>query len=169
MTTSRTHYRKAFKSPYLSSADVVEPVVLTVARVALEPDKTGKSKEYFNTAYFVEEEIRPGEPLKPMILNATNSRTMANRTGHPFIEEWVNVRVTIFVDRNVRLGGNTVEGLRISQVAPTKNVLTPEHEKGWENAKKAFLRDGNLDKVLARVDISPQHQAQLKEEAHAVA
>lgn len=28
MTTEKTHYRKAFDSPYLSSADIVEPTVL---------------------------------------------------------------------------------------------------------------------------------------------
>ena len=27
-----THYRKVFDSPYLSSMDVVDPIVLTIAR-----------------------------------------------------------------------------------------------------------------------------------------
>jgi hypothetical protein len=29
--TTKTHFRKAFDSPYLSSADIVEPTTLTVA------------------------------------------------------------------------------------------------------------------------------------------
>ena len=74
MTDSKTHYRKAFDSPYLSSADIVEPTVLTIARATLENDKTKKSKDVFNTAYFEERELRPGEKPKPMILNATNSK-----------------------------------------------------------------------------------------------
>jgi hypothetical protein len=41
----KTHYRKAFNSPYLSSADIVEPTVLTVAYVALEIDQTKKTKD----------------------------------------------------------------------------------------------------------------------------
>ena len=36
----KTHYRKAFNSPYLSSADIVEPTDLTISHVRLEPDKT---------------------------------------------------------------------------------------------------------------------------------
>lgn len=52
MTDSKTHYRKAFDSPYLSSADIVEPTVLTIARATLESDKTKKTKDVFNTAYF---------------------------------------------------------------------------------------------------------------------
>jgi hypothetical protein len=87
----KTHYRKAFDSPYLSSADIVEPTVLTVNCVRLEADKTKKTKDQFNTAYFVEKEIRPGEKLKPMILNATNSKTMKGLTGSAFIDDWNDV------------------------------------------------------------------------------
>jgi hypothetical protein len=156
----KTHYRKAFDSPYLSSADIVEPTVLTVARVALELDQTKKTKDLFNTAHFVEKEIRPGEKLKPMILNASNSKTMRQLSGSAFLEDWQNVRITVYVDSNVRFGKETVEGLRISPYAPEKKALTPD-SKGWENAKLAYQRDGNLDKVLERVSISEEHQAQL--------
>ncbi len=47
----QTHYRKAFKSPYLSSADIVEPTVLTIKYVKLEQDKTKKTKDDFNQKY----------------------------------------------------------------------------------------------------------------------
>lgn len=61
MSESKTHYRKAFDSPYLSSADIVEPICLTVQCVTLEIDRTKKTKDMFNTAHFVEKEIRfPG-------------------------------------------------------------------------------------------------------------
>lgn len=46
MSESKTHYRKAFDSPYLSSADIVEPTVLTIARATLESDKTKKPKTF---------------------------------------------------------------------------------------------------------------------------
>ncbi len=108
----RTHYRKAFKSPYLSSADVVEPITVTVSRVVLKGDETKKSKDSFNTAYFEEKEIRPGEPLKPMILNVHNSEIMRDMCGSPFIDDWAG-SVTVYVDKNVRFGRETVEGLRL--------------------------------------------------------
>lgn len=164
--TDKTHYRKAFDSPYLSSADIVEPTVLTVSHVRLEPDRTKKTKDHFNTAYFVEKEIRPGEALKPMILNATNSKTMKGLTGSAFIDDWNNVRITVYVDGHVRFGKETVEGLRISPHAPeaTKMTVTPTTTKAWANAKAAFKRDGNLRAVLARVNMSEEHQKQLMEE-----
>lgn len=157
---TRTHYRKAFNSPYLSSSDIVGPTVLTVARVALEPDHTKKTKDFFNTAHFVEREIRQGEPLKPMILNAHNSRIMRQLTGSHFLEEWVNVPVTIYVDPSVKFGRDTVEGLRISPEPPRrqKPQLTPDNKAAWSRAIESYKAVGDLSKVLAKMDISEENQ-----------
>ena len=159
--SGKTHYRTAFQSEYLSSADIVESTVLTISKVVLEPDHTKKTKDLFNTAYFVEKEIRPGEKLKPMILNAHNSKVMSNLAGSKFIDDWVNVPVVIYVDSNVRFGKETVEGLRISPMKPEKKYLTPENAKAWEGAKSAYKRDGNLDAVLKRMDMTEENQAKL--------
>lgn len=164
--TEKTHYRKAFDSPYLSSADIVEPTTLTVSCVTLEADRTKKTKELFNTAWFVEKELRAGERLKPMILNATNSKTMSALARSKFIDDWQNVRITIYVDGSVRFGKETVEGLRISPYAPEARSLTPTMAKAWASAKAAYLRDGNLDQVLARASMSQEHQDQLIRECH---
>lgn len=161
---TKTHFRKAFDSPYLSSADIVGPTVLTIARVALELDRTKKTKDLFNTAHFVERELRPGEPLKPMILNAGNSNQLKKLTGSPFLEDWLNVRVTIYVDHNVKFGRDITEGLRINPKAPTVSTLTPDNQKAWDNAKAAYRRDGNLDAVLARTTMIQAHQDQLIKE-----
>lgn len=166
MSQEKTHYRKAFDSPYLSSADIVEHTVLTIKHVALEPDRTKKTKELFNTAHFIENELRAGEKLKPMILNATNSKTIKGLTGTPFIDDWQNLRVTIYVDHNVKFGKEHVEGLRISPHAPEpeNKFLTPDVVNAWANAKAAFKRDGNLDKVLARYAMTEDNIERLKSE-----
>ena len=163
---TKTHYRKAFDSPYLSSADIVEATVLTVKNVTLEIDRTKKTKDLFNTAHFVERELRAGEKLKPMILNASNSKTLKGLTGSAFIDDWQNVRITVYVDHNVRFGKETVEGLRISPHAPEagKRVLTPAMVKAWANAKEAYKRDGTLDGVLERMDMSQDDQQRLMAE-----
>lgn len=160
----KTHFRKAFDSPYLSSADIVEPTVLTIGRVALEQDKTKKTKDHFNTAYFVEKEIRVGEKLKPMILNATNSKTMKNLTGSAFLEDWHGIQVTVYVDNNVRFGKETLEGLRISPKSVAKKRLTPAMTKAWGNAKEALQRDGSLDSVLSKVEMTNDDRLQLLDE-----
>lgn len=162
--TEKTHYRKAFDSPYLSSADIVEPTLLTVSHVSLEKDLTKKTQDMFNTAHFAEKELRPGEKLKPMILNASNSKTMKALANSPFIDDWRGIKITVYVDHNVRFGRETVEGLRISPHAPEKKSLTPEQTKAWDSAKAAYKRDGNLIAILARVDMSREHQEQLIDE-----
>jgi len=161
--TDKTHYRKAFDSPYLSSADITEPTRLTIVRVALEPDKSKKTKDVMNTAYFAEREIRPGEKLKPMIMNATNSKTMKAITGSAFLEDWVNVPVTVYVESGIKFGRETVDGLRIMR-QPNRPQITPAQRNRWEAAKAAFRRDGNLEAVLSKADISDEHQRQLMEE-----
>lgn len=154
------HFRAVFDSPYLSSADIFDPVTLTIARAVQELDKTKKTKDTFNTVYFVEKEIRPGEKLKPMILNATNSKMLFKLTGSPFIEDWAGRRIVVYVETGIKFGRDTVDGLRIRPASERKE-LTPENVAAWDNAKAAYKRDGNLDKVLARMDISEANQALL--------
>jgi len=169
--TEKTHYRKAFNSPYLSSADIVEPMVLTIQAVRLEKDQTKKTKDLFNTAHFVEKEIRKGEELKPMILNATNSRTMKNITGSAFIDDWVNVPVTVYVDSGVRFGRDTVDGLRISTERPNvqKPVLTQDNATPWANAIAAYKRDGNFEAIEKRMTVSDTNKEIIKKAAEDVA
>jgi hypothetical protein len=183
----KTHYRKAFDSPYLSSADIVEPTMLTVAYVRLEPDHTKKTKDLFNTAHFVEKELRPGEKLKPMILNATNSKTLRNLTGSAFIDDWNNVRVTVYVEPNVKFGRESVEGLRISSKAPappvdvdawigkvnacdTSDSLQDTWKLGGNLLRESGNRDGYArlkDAVTARLEAIKAKAAEAAVEAEA--
>ena len=48
-----------------------------------------------------------------------------------------------------------------SIVSTIKKTITPENTKQWSNAKEAYLRDGNLNAVLSKVDISDYHQTLL--------
>jgi len=170
MTTQKTHYRKAFDSPYLSSQDIIEPTVLTISRVELQGDKSKKTKDHFNTAYFVEKEIRQGETLKPMILNATNSRTVKQLTGQHFIDDWKNVKVTIYVEHNIRFGRDSVDGLRISTVPPVlSKPLLEVDSKMWKSAVSAYKRDQNLDAVKERVELTGAQEKAIIEEANFIA
>jgi len=164
---NKTHYRKAFNSPYLSSADIVGPTVLTIKNVTLSGDETKKTKDIFNTAHFVEAELRQGEKLKPMILNAHNSKIMKDFAGSHYIDDWNNIPVTIYVDANVRFGRDTVEGLRISPQQPvaSKPELTPANQEKWAQAVEAYKRDGNLNAVAKRMTISAENAHLLGKQA----
>jgi hypothetical protein len=139
---SKTHFKKAFDSPYLSSADITGPTTLTISHVRLEENKAGRKDEKHNTAYFSEKEIREGEALKPMILNVVNSKTLKALTGSPFIDDWQDVRVSIYVDSSVKFGRDMVEGLRIS-TKPPKPAAPPVTPKQLD-AIAALRQDGKL-------------------------
>lgn len=159
----QTHFRKAFNSPYLSSADITGDTILTVQKVLLEPDKTKKTKDNFNTMYFVENEIRKGEKLKPMILNSVNSKMVNSIIGNPYIENWKDIKIVVYVDHNVKMMGSIVEGLRLRPAAARKEI-TPDKKTMWANAKKAYIRDGDFNKVLERADLSEENQLKIVQE-----
>lgn len=148
--TDKTHYRKAFKSPYLSSADIVEPTALTIDSVVLLIDKTKKTKDHFNTAIFAEQEIRPGEKLKPMILNVGNSEVLRDMCGSPYIEDWKGA-VTVYVDQNVRWGKDTVEGLRLrpgpAYISESQSADLRALIEEVEADEKAFLKWAGCDSI----------------------
>ena len=52
--------------------------------------------------------IKFSEFDKPMILNATNSKTLRSLTNSPFIEDWAGFKVSIYVDTNVMCGNTGV-------------------------------------------------------------
>jgi len=161
----KTHYRKAFNSPYLSSADIVEPTTLTISNVKLEADKSKKTKDVFNTAYFSEREIRKGEELKPMILNACNSKAIKVLAGSPYIDDWNNIRVTVYVDSNVRFGRDTVDGLRINTNPPKEKKFLVKGTAQWFSAVLAYKRDKNFNAILKRVNISEEDKKTIIKDA----
>ena len=160
-----TNYRKAFNSPYLSAADLVEPIQLTIKCVKQEKDKTKgeKTDKILNVAYFDQHEIRKGEKLKPMVLNVTNCKFLASIFKTPIIENWVNLEVEVFVANNIKFGRDLVEGLRLRE-ARKKPALTPDSPR-WQNAVKNLSQHKDLSKILAFVTMSNDHMQQIKKEA----
>jgi hypothetical protein len=164
--TDKTHYRKVFKSDHLGVADLEDlieaktPLNFTIKKVCQEfgakvAGKTGN----FNIAYF-------SEKIKPLVLNATNSKTLKKITGSSFVEDWTDVFITLYIDPNAKMKGEVVGGVRINPTQPKKgkDELVPG-STAWTNAIAAYVRDGNLDKVKARMIISPENEQRLKDES----
>ena len=152
---NKTHYRKVFKSDHLGQADLEDFIeqgsnlVFTIHHVCQEIGaKVAGKKINANIAYFQEN-------IKPLVLNATNSKTMRQLTGSSFVEDWSNIAVQLYIDPNVKMKGDTVGGVRISPKAvQAKKMLTRNDTNMWNNAIAAYKRDGNFSKVLERVNMS---------------
>jgi hypothetical protein len=157
---NKTHYRKVFKSDHLGCADLEDfiesgsSLIFTITRVQQEVGtRVAGRKINANIAYFAED-------IKPLVLNATNSKVMKNLTQSSFVEDWFNIPVQLYIDPTASLKGEIVGGVRINpnRVSKQKVVITPENTKLWDRAVAAYKRDGNLVKVLAHADMSEEHQ-----------
>jgi hypothetical protein len=149
METKKDHYRNVFKSDHLGSADLEDLIeqgkslVFTIKNVIQEKQaKVAGKKIDSNIAYFV-------EPIKPMVLNATNSKQIKLFTGSPFVQDWVNVVVELYVDENVQMKGVTTQGVRIRAIQPNlqpkaKPLFT---EANFDKAKKANATREQIEKI----------------------
>ena len=57
-------------------------------------------------------------------------------------------------------------GCSIWRIGYAEFLRAPDMDKLWANAIAAYKRDGNLEKVLARMDISEENQIRIKEEGN---
>jgi len=166
---AKTHYRKVFKSDHLGQADLEDflesgsNLVFTICTVKQEIGaKVSGKKINANIAYF-------HEKIKPLVLNATNSKVLKSLSGSPFLEDWAGVTIQLYIDPNVKMKGDTVGGVRISPnpTRPNKALLTRDNVKTWNGAIAAYKRDGNFDKVLERVEMTTEDMQFIADEVAA--
>lgn len=115
MDKSKTHYRKVFKSDHLGSADIEEMIeegkelVFTIKEVKQEKGARVAGKKIdANIAYF-------NENIKPLVLNATNSKALKLISQSPFIEDWKGITVELYIQSDIRFGSDVVDGVRLKQ------------------------------------------------------
>lgn len=135
---TKTHYRKVFKSDHLGIADLEDfieekkSLIFTIKEVKQELNVAVAGKKgNFNIAYFKEN-------IKPLVLNATNSKILKSfSNGSPFVEDWDNTLIELYIDSNVRMKGETVGGVRIKPIQPKAKVKPQFTEVNFEKAKAA--------------------------------
>jgi hypothetical protein len=165
----KTHYRKVFKSDHLGVADLEDlmesksRMIFTIKQVRQEIGvRVAGKKGNFNIAYFE-------EGIKPLVLNATNSKVMKNLCGgSSFVEDWAGIQVLLYIDPNASFGGEKTGGVRINpNPVKQKQELKP-NDSAWPNAVTSYQREGNLNKVLEHMVISQENQQLIMEQANNV-
>ena len=99
-----------------------------------------KQKIDANIAYFI-------ESIKPMVLNATNSKQIKLFTGSSFVQDWINVKVELYIDEHVQMKGITTQGVRIRPVQPREKQKPTFTEINFDKAKKANATREMIEKV----------------------
>ncbi len=167
---SKTHYRRVYKSDHLGTADLEDYIeegrqlVFTIKQVKQEQGvMVAGRKGNHNIAYFNDPKI------KPWVINATNAAILKGFAGSAFVEDWAELTIQLYIDPSVKLKGEIVGGVRVMPQQPRlqKQELTPESGKPWGNAITAYKRDGNLDKVRARMIVSKENESLIIEAANA--
>ncbi len=151
----RHHLRKVYKSDYLCSADLEDLIEQkTPLRFIIKEVKqcydiliNGKKGNH-NIAYFVEQ-------IKPLVLNAGNARIL--RSFHPeqspIVEDWVNVKVELYIEQNVKFGKDITTGVRISPIQPMVKAKPQFTEVNFEKASKAGATIESIKKIY---EITPE-------------
>ena len=98
-----------FFGNYLKTEDIKSETSVTVKEVKTEEigrDKDAKDKL---VVYFDELD-------KPLALNKVNAEALAEISESREIEDWVNTKCILYVDKNVMFGSKRVGGVRIKPV-----------------------------------------------------
>jgi hypothetical protein len=165
--SNKTHYRKVLKSDHLGVADLEEfleegkSLVFTIKQVKQEYNVSvaGRKGDH-NIAYFK-------ESIKPLVLNATNAaRIRRFCKNSPFVEDWSNVLIELYIDSSVKMKGEIVGGVRVKTrqpkaTEPKKVGISPaSFSKAQEAVKKG---DYTIEQVEAKYILTPEQKAALNE------
>ena len=149
----KTHFKKLKNPDYLGSWDLADEngnfkdKVFTISGVKKEMVHDGRGgQDECVTVSFHES--------KPMIMNATNLKTISKTLDTPYIEEWIDKKIQITVQK-VKAFGDVHDALR---VVKSSLELTPSHAK-WKGAKQALI-DGTvkIDQIKKQYTISPENE-----------
>lgn len=162
MENKKTHYRKVFKSDHLGIADLEDFIedgkslsftIKHVSQYALIPNDKNSGivvagrRIGANIAYFKEQ-------IKPLVLNATNSKTVKSfNGGSPFVEDWSNTNIELYIDATVKMKGDIVGGVRIRPIQPKPKTKPVFSESNFEKAKGA---NATIDMIKKAYSITPE-------------
>lgn len=149
---AKTHWKKLTNPDYIGAYTILDgsgqnkelTVKIKEVKREMVTGADGK-KEECTVCYLVGQ--------KPLILNKTNQKTMEKLFNSPYIEDWSNKSMILYVAK-VRAFGETVDALRVKSTLPELPELTPTHEK-WAGAIKALKEKSvTIEQVKASYKIS---------------
>lgn len=139
MADKKTHWKQLQDSPYLGAYSLQpgQEIVLTIARAGKEAvmGADGK-KEDCLCVHFAEKGV------KPMVVNATNAKTITKVAGTPYIEDWAGTRIQIYAEK-VRAFGDVVEALRVRSHKPKAAAPVPKCADCGQEVKPAFNKSAS--------------------------
>lgn len=151
----KTHWKKLNNYDYigaysLMNGDDKSELVVTIESVSQELVTGPKNKKD-------ECLVAKLKGQKPFILNATNAKTITKLANSPYIEDWIGIKIILYVAR-VNAFGEETDALRIKPTLPAKEKLTPKHPK-WDGAKKSLVAGSvTIEQVKSKYELSEKDE-----------
>lgn len=114
-----THWKKLTNPDYLGAYALLpgQDLIVTIKSVLNEAViGTDGKKETCLVMHFVED-------VKPLILNATNSKTISKLLKTPYIEQWAGRKIQLYLQEGVKAFGDIVDAIRVRQFLPVEKTL----------------------------------------------
>jgi len=146
----KTHWKQLTNPNYIGAYSLIDgkDMKVTIEKVIREQvTGDGGRKEECTVAYL--------KGQKPFIINKTNAKMISKIYGTPYIEDWVNKEITLYIT-TASLKGETVECLRIRPEKPTKEVLNEKHAKFASIKKTIEDKQYTVEQWRAKYDISKE-------------
>ncbi len=153
----KTHWKLLQNNDYIGAYWLPpgEDVTVTIDYVVREViTGTGGKKEECSVAH-----LKNG--VKPFILNATNSKTIAKLYGN-YIEDWAGKKITLYAS-TAKLAGDTVECLRIRPKVAERKKGPISHERLLSAIDQIIAGAYTIQKLKANFDLTDDQQKELDE------
>lgn len=150
---TKTHWKQLVDPRYLGAYSLPngDDMTVTIDFVRLEEvTTTGGKKEDHSIMHLVGQ--------KPMILNATNSKSIHRLYG-PYIEDWAGKKVTLYAS-TAKLAGEVVECLRIRPEVAKPTITEDRFAKGLEAIKAKTYEAANMRKSFV---LTTEQQQRLRD------
>lgn len=154
---TKTHWKILQNPDYIGAYWLPpgEDVTVTIDYVVREMiTGTGGKKEECTVAH-----LKNG--VKPFILNATNSKTIAKLYGN-YIEDWADKKITLFAS-TAKLAGDTVECLRIRPKVAERKKQPITHQRLLSAIDQIIAGAYTIQKLKANFDLTDDQQKELDE------
>lgn len=153
---TKTHWKKLIDPRFIGAYALPngEDITVTIEVVRSEEvTMLGGKKEQHSIMYL--------KGQKPMILNATNSKSIHKLYG-PYIEDWAGKQITLFAS-TAKMGGEMVECLRVRPAVPAKQKQPITNER-LKNAL-AQIKAGSytLGKLRAGFALTEEQETTINE------
>lgn len=153
--------RKYRKSTHLAAADLDamsiegKPLIFTIKEAWYETkvDVSGKSTDGYFCSFI--------EPIKDMMINSTNRKTIAGFAGKAGFNEvdrwnignWGGIKIELYAQRDIEAFGKIQDGIRIKPIQP---VTTPKAKPVFtqDNFAKAHANKATIEMIKSIYEIS---------------